>query len=172
MKVAELKKELKSRGLSTTGNKNELIERLQLAVMPENTEEEDSDLLADASEILGEDATANASEILGEDATANAAEEPEAPVVEEEAQPAPKVAIKRDAVVPATPTPAESQEKTEETTKEAEPSKETEPAEVTAPEAESSTTPKGKQKSNCHELEMRPELLIFFVLSPCSCIFC
>ena len=32
MKVADMKKELKSRGLSTTGKKSELIDRLQLAL--------------------------------------------------------------------------------------------------------------------------------------------
>lgn len=32
MKVAELKKELKSRGLPMTGNKNDLVERLQMAI--------------------------------------------------------------------------------------------------------------------------------------------
>ena len=31
MKVADLKRELKSRGLTTSGNKNELIERLQVS---------------------------------------------------------------------------------------------------------------------------------------------
>lgn len=31
-KVANLKVELKQRGLPTTGNKNELVERLQLAI--------------------------------------------------------------------------------------------------------------------------------------------
>lgn len=33
LKVADLKKELKSRGLPTTGNKNELVERLQGSVI-------------------------------------------------------------------------------------------------------------------------------------------
>jgi len=32
LKVADLKRELKARGLSQTGNKNELVERLQSAV--------------------------------------------------------------------------------------------------------------------------------------------
>ncbi len=40
MKVADLKRELKARGLTTSGNKNELIERLQLAEMENNPEEE------------------------------------------------------------------------------------------------------------------------------------
>lgn len=40
MKVADLKRELKARGLTTSGNKNELIERLQLAEMENNQEEE------------------------------------------------------------------------------------------------------------------------------------
>lgn len=49
MKVTELKRELKARGLTTSGNKNELIERLQLATMPneENLLDDDQDLLAE-----------------------------------------------------------------------------------------------------------------------------
>ena len=54
MKVAELKKELKSRGLSVTGNKNELIERLQLSLMPTG-DEDDSALLAEANDLLADD---------------------------------------------------------------------------------------------------------------------
>ena len=40
-----MKRELKSRGLTTTGNKTELIERLQLAVM-----EEAEDILAETTD--------------------------------------------------------------------------------------------------------------------------
>ncbi|KAG7155452.1 SAP domain-containing ribonucleoprotein-like [Homarus americanus] len=59
MKVADLKKELKSRGLSVTGNKNELVERLQEAleggenVPISNVEGDDEDF--DEEEILGGD---------------------------------------------------------------------------------------------------------------------
>ncbi|XP_076164199.1 SAP domain-containing ribonucleoprotein isoform X2 [Ptiloglossa arizonensis] len=58
MKVADLKIELKQRGLSTTGNKNELVERLQLAI-------HDSALSLDetAEEILDEDAVLGDEEI-------------------------------------------------------------------------------------------------------------
>ena len=62
MKVADLKKELKSRGLSVTGNKTELIERLQMAAGSSGTvgdasvlEEDDTALLEGADDILGED---------------------------------------------------------------------------------------------------------------------
>ena len=62
MKVADLKKELKSRGLSVTGNKTELIERLQMAAGSSGTvgdasvlEEDDTALLEEADDILGED---------------------------------------------------------------------------------------------------------------------
>ncbi|KAG5320637.1 SARNP protein, partial [Acromyrmex heyeri] len=55
MKVADLRAELKQRGLSTTGNKNELVERLQLAIhgdaalsLDETTEE-----ILDEDEVLG-----------------------------------------------------------------------------------------------------------------------
>jgi hypothetical protein len=56
MKVAELKKALKSRGLSVTGVKQELIDRLQLSVGTEDTDpNNDTDLLDDANELLGVD---------------------------------------------------------------------------------------------------------------------
>lgn len=48
--VADLKKELKNRGLSTVGNKNELQERLQLASL-----ETDAALDPNISELLDED---------------------------------------------------------------------------------------------------------------------
>lgn len=58
MKVADLRTELKQRGLSTTGNKNELVERLQLAI-------HDSALSLDETteEILDEDAVLGDEEI-------------------------------------------------------------------------------------------------------------
>lgn len=58
MKVADLRSELKQRGLSITGNKNELVERLQLAI-------HDSSLSLDEAtdEILDEDAVLGDEEI-------------------------------------------------------------------------------------------------------------
>merc|ERR1739848_391674 len=50
MTVAELKEALKSKGLTTTGKKSDLVERLQLAMEPQ-----DDDLLEDANVLLGED---------------------------------------------------------------------------------------------------------------------
>ena len=51
MKVADLKKELKSRGLATSGNKSELIDRLQLALAkPDDLNEEE--LLAEEPEAV------------------------------------------------------------------------------------------------------------------------
>ena len=126
MKVADLKKELKSRGLAVTGNKTELVERLQLAVMPsETTEEDDSALLEEADNILGE-------------------EEAAAPAV----APAPekkKVAINRDSALPAmTPTdtapPAGADTDKPEEKKEEEPKK-------TEEEPLPATTPTGKKRS-------------------------
>ncbi|KAG8039748.1 hypothetical protein G9C98_000477 [Cotesia typhae] len=52
MKVADLKVELKQRGLPTTGNKNELVERLQLAIHGDSALSLDEN----AEEILDEDA--------------------------------------------------------------------------------------------------------------------
>ncbi|KAG8233689.1 hypothetical protein J437_LFUL014046 [Ladona fulva] len=56
LKVADLKKELKNRGLLTTGNKTELLERLQLALHGEGTLGMESDsVVVDAEEMLDED---------------------------------------------------------------------------------------------------------------------
>jgi len=67
MKVADLKRELKLRGLAVTGKKEELVERLQLAIMPvDDTSinvgpgDEDDDLLAQANALLEDDPVANA----------------------------------------------------------------------------------------------------------------
>ncbi|XP_024943972.1 SAP domain-containing ribonucleoprotein isoform X2 [Cephus cinctus] len=59
MKVADLKAELKRRGLSTTGNKTELVERLQLAIHGDSTLSLDET----AEEILDEDAVLGDEEI-------------------------------------------------------------------------------------------------------------
>jgi len=50
LKVADLKKELKARGLNTSGTKNELVERLQ-----ESSHDESADVL-DNDDLLDEDA--------------------------------------------------------------------------------------------------------------------
>lgn len=56
LKVADLKKELKARGLSVAGNKNELLERLQLSLQGENSLITEPDSAAgDPEEILDED---------------------------------------------------------------------------------------------------------------------
>jgi len=56
MTVPELKKALKAKGLSATGKKEDLIERLQLAMgSDDNDPNNDTDLLDDANELLGED---------------------------------------------------------------------------------------------------------------------
>lgn len=59
MKVADLKIELKQRGLPTTGNKNELVERLQLAIHGDSTLSLDEN----TEEILDEDAVLGDEEI-------------------------------------------------------------------------------------------------------------
>merc|ERR1712109_417995 len=54
--VPELKKALKAKGLAVSGNKQDLIERLQLAMGTEdNDPNNDTDLLDDANELLGDD---------------------------------------------------------------------------------------------------------------------
>merc|ERR1711936_796657 len=50
MTVVELKEALKAKGLTTSGKKQDLIDRLQLAMEPQ-----DDDLLEDANVLLGED---------------------------------------------------------------------------------------------------------------------
>ncbi|KAJ9583841.1 hypothetical protein L9F63_021817 [Diploptera punctata] len=56
LKVADLKRELKARGLSVAGNKNELQERLQLSLQGENSLITEPDSAAgDPEEILDED---------------------------------------------------------------------------------------------------------------------
>lgn len=59
MKIANLKVELKQRGLPTTGNKNQLVERLQLAIHGDNALSLDET----AEEILDEDAVLGDEEI-------------------------------------------------------------------------------------------------------------
>lgn len=59
MKVADLRMELKQRGLSATGNKNELVERLQLAIHGDSTLSLDEN----TEEILDEDAVLGDEEI-------------------------------------------------------------------------------------------------------------
>merc|ERR1712172_353802 len=54
--MGELKKALKAKGLSVGGVKQDLIERLQLAMASdENDPNNDTDLLEDANDLLGDD---------------------------------------------------------------------------------------------------------------------
>merc|ERR1711983_694430 len=56
MTVSDLKKALKAKGLSSTGVKQDLIERLQLAMATDEADpNNDTDLLEDANELLGDD---------------------------------------------------------------------------------------------------------------------
>ncbi|XP_012265245.1 SAP domain-containing ribonucleoprotein [Athalia rosae] len=57
MKVADLKLELKQRGLPTTGNKTELVERLQLAMHGDSTLslDETTDEILDEDAVLGDE---------------------------------------------------------------------------------------------------------------------
>ncbi|XP_012522377.1 SAP domain-containing ribonucleoprotein isoform X3 [Monomorium pharaonis] len=57
MKVADLRAELKQRGLSTTGNKNELVERLQLAIHGDSalSLDETAEEILDEDEVLGDE---------------------------------------------------------------------------------------------------------------------
>ena len=84
MSVVELKKALKAKGLTTTGKKQDLIDRLQLSMATEEEADSniDNDLLEDADVLLGDD---------------NDEVEPAEPVKEAPKEPEPKkVAIKRD----------------------------------------------------------------------------
>ncbi|XP_067005865.2 uncharacterized protein [Anabrus simplex] len=66
--VAELKKELKARGLSTVGNKTDLMERLHMSLQGEGSLIMDSDLVvADSEEILDEDEVLADEEALDDD---------------------------------------------------------------------------------------------------------
>jgi len=74
MKVADLKRELKLRGLAVTGKKEELIERLQLAIMPADDTsmnvgpgDEDDDLLAQANALLEDDPVASTEKLQNKD---------------------------------------------------------------------------------------------------------
>merc|ERR1711928_199541 len=55
LKVADLKKELKARGLNTSGTKNELIERLQESSQDESADVLDNDDLLDEDAVLADD---------------------------------------------------------------------------------------------------------------------
>ncbi|XP_011308809.1 SAP domain-containing ribonucleoprotein isoform X2 [Fopius arisanus] len=56
MKVADLKAELKQRGLLTTGNKTELVERLQLAIHDSSLSlDETTDEILDEDAVLGDE---------------------------------------------------------------------------------------------------------------------
>jgi len=57
MKVADLRSELKQRGLPTTGNKNELVERLQLAIHGDSSLslDETTDEILDEDAVLGDE---------------------------------------------------------------------------------------------------------------------
>ncbi|XP_025157852.1 SAP domain-containing ribonucleoprotein isoform X2 [Harpegnathos saltator] len=57
MKVADLRAELKQRGLPSTGNKNELVERLQLAMHGDSTLslDETAEEILDEDEVLGDE---------------------------------------------------------------------------------------------------------------------
>ena len=145
MKVADLKKELKARGLAVTGNKTELVERLQLAVMPTeaSTEEDDSALLEEADNILGEE------------------DEEEKPAAATPAAAAPekkKVAINRDSALPAMTAAAE----TEAASKAEDDKPEKKEEEAKKPELPA-TTPTGKKRS-----EYKPKMFSSSVLSSIS----
>ncbi|XP_011880491.1 PREDICTED: SAP domain-containing ribonucleoprotein [Vollenhovia emeryi] len=57
MKVADLRLELKQRGLPTTGNKNELVERLQLAIHGDSalSLDETAEEILDEDDVLGDE---------------------------------------------------------------------------------------------------------------------
>ncbi|XP_015174138.1 PREDICTED: SAP domain-containing ribonucleoprotein [Polistes dominula] len=57
MKIANLKVELKQRGLPTTGNKNQLVERLQLAIHGDNalSLDETTEEILDEDAVLGDE---------------------------------------------------------------------------------------------------------------------
>lgn len=57
MKVADLRAELKQRGLPTVGNKNELVERLQLAIQGDSalSLDETTEEILDEDEVLGDE---------------------------------------------------------------------------------------------------------------------
>ena len=81
--MTDLKRELKNRGLTTSGKKEELLERLQLALMGESS----ADLLADEDTETAANAEAKEPQAQNEDAEMAASKK--------------KVAIKRDNPAPA-----------------------------------------------------------------------
>ncbi|XP_059611818.1 SAP domain-containing ribonucleoprotein [Phlebotomus argentipes] len=68
MKVADLKRELKNRGLSTGGNKTELQERLQMALLDSDPVLEDTAISEelDDDEVLNDEELENAKDLLEE----------------------------------------------------------------------------------------------------------
>jgi len=87
MKIADLKKELKAKGLPVSGKKEELVERLQ------NHNESGTDLLDEDDDLLHADDT-----LLTDESIKKAEEELKAQEVK---SPRKKIAIKRDVPIPA-----------------------------------------------------------------------
>eukprot|EP00088_Acartia_fossae_P037460 TRINITY_DN3863_c0_g1_i1.p1 TRINITY_DN3863_c0_g1~~TRINITY_DN3863_c0_g1_i1.p1 ORF type:complete len:253 (-),score=56.34 TRINITY_DN3863_c0_g1_i1:213-920(-) len=79
MKIADLKKELKSKGLPVSGNKQELIERLQAEAGTDLLDENDDDLDSDQDDQMTEEAIKAAEKELQKDTSFAEEPEPEKP---------------------------------------------------------------------------------------------